>query len=268
MPGAGDLDFRDVEGFDDRTALLLSTGSGSESRIYRTTDGGAAWSLSTTNPDPKGFWDAMAFWDSSHGILLGDPVDGRFAILTTSDGGITWQQQKGPVSYKDEAAFAASGTCITTRGAHEVWFGSGGPQGGRVFHSTDGGKSWTVSQTPLRTGTTSGVFSIAFSDAMHGIAAGGDYKMEKDSMGTLALTKDGGKTWMAASAPGFRSAITYVPELKSWIAVGMTGSDLSTDGGMTWRAFGQGFNAVSFARGATGWAVGSNGIIAKFRARE
>jgi len=269
MPGAADLDFRDVEGFDDRTAILLSSGPGKESRIYRTKDGGASWALALTNADPKGFWDAMAFWDSSHGILVGDPVDGRFVILTTSDGGMTWQQQKGPAGYKDEGAFAASGSCITTRGAHEVWFGTGGPQGGRVLHSTDGGKTWSASTTPLRTGTTSGVFSLDFSDSLHGIAAGGDYKMETDSIGTLALTKDGGKTWTAGSAPsGYRSSVAYLPQLKMWISVGMTGSDVSTDGGQTWRAFGRGFHAVSFVAGFTGWAVGSGGAIAKFRLTE
>jgi photosystem II stability/assembly factor-like uncharacterized protein len=269
MPGAADLDFRDVEGFDDRTAILLSSGSGPESRLYRTRDGGATWSLTLTNPDPKGFWDAMAFWDSSHGIVLGDPVDGHFVILTTSDGGMTWQHEKGPPAYKDEAAFAASGSCITTRGAHEVWFGTGGPEGGRVFHSTDGGKSWSAARTPLRTGTTSGVFSLAFSDSLHGIAAGGDYKMESDSTGTLAVTKDGGKTWTIESAPsGFRSSVAYVPQLRMWISVGTTGSDVSNDGGITWRPFGQGFNAVSFAAGSTGWAVGPGGSIAKFRLGE
>ncbi len=269
MPGAADLDFRDVEGFDDRTALLLSSGPGQESRIYRTRDGGASWSLAMTNPDPKGFWDAMAFWDSSHGIVVGDPVDGRFVILTTSDGGMTWRHEKGPPGNKDEGAFAASGSCITTRGVREVWFGTGGPDGSRVFHSTDGGKTWSVAKTPLRTGTTSGVFSVAFSDSLHGIAAGGDYKMESDSTGTLAVTKDGGKTWTAGSAPsGFRSSIAYLPELKMWVSAGTTGSDVSTDGGINWRSFGKGFNAISFVAGTTGWAVGPGGSIAKFRLTE
>jgi photosystem II stability/assembly factor-like uncharacterized protein len=269
MPGAADLDFRDVEGFDDRTAILLSAGPGPESRIYRTTDGGATWSLSLTNPDPKGFWDAMAFWDSSHGILVGDPVDGHFVILTTSDGGVTWQTHKGPAGMKDEGAFAASGSCITTHGAHEVWFGTGGPDGARVFYSRDDGKTWTVSKTPLQMGTTSGVFSLAFSDARYGIAAGGDYKMDSDATGALAITKDSGKTWTSVpTASGFRSDVAYLAEQKMWISVGTGGSDASTDGGLTWRKFGRGFNSISFTSGATGWAVGPGGSIAKFRLRE
>ncbi len=269
MPGAADLDFRDVEGFDDRTAVLLSAGPGAESRLYRTADGGKTWSLSLTNPDPKGFWDAMAFWDSSHGILVGDPVDGHFVILTTSDGGVTWQPQKGPASMKDEGAFAASGSCITAHGAHEVWFGTGGPDGARVFYSRDDGKTWSVSKTPLQNGSTSGVFSLSFSDARYGLAAGGDYKMDSTTAGSLAVTKDSGKTWTSVpAASGFRSDVAYLPDAKMWISVGTGGSDVSTDGGLTWRKFGSGFNAISFTAGATGWAVGPGGSIAKFRVRE
>jgi len=94
-PGVADLDFRDIEAIDDRTAFLMSSGEGPKSRIYKTTDGGATWILLTTNLEPKGFWDCMSFWDPTHGIIVGDPVDGKFTVLTTSDGS-TWQSLKGP----------------------------------------------------------------------------------------------------------------------------------------------------------------------------
>ena len=73
VPGAADLDFRAVRAVDERTAYLLSIGSGEKSRIYKTTDGGDRWVLAYTNPDPKGFFDALAFWDATHGIVVGDP---------------------------------------------------------------------------------------------------------------------------------------------------------------------------------------------------
>ena len=71
--GVADVDFRDIEVIDDRTVFLMSSGEGPESRIYKTTDGGATWALLTTNLEPKGFWDCMGFWDSTHGIIVGDP---------------------------------------------------------------------------------------------------------------------------------------------------------------------------------------------------
>jgi photosystem II stability/assembly factor-like uncharacterized protein len=210
-----------------------------------------------------GFWDAIAFWDASHGILLGDPVDGRFTVLTTADGGATWRHERGPAALKDEGSFAASGTSIATHGAHEVWFGTGGPAGARVFHSTDDGKSWTVAKTPLKAGASSGVFSIAFSDARHGIAVGGDYKADKETSGTLALTEDGGKTWTEGSGlGGYRSAVRYLPERKIWIATGTSGTDISEDGGKTWKSIPGAFHALGAAEGAV-WGVGADGRIGK-----
>src|SRR5689334_5748509 len=205
--GVADVDFRDIEAVDERTVFLLSSGEGPQSRIYKTTDGGASWVLLATNLEPKGFWDCMSFWDPTHGIIVGDPVDGRFAILTTSDG-LTWQKLKGPQANKDEGAFAASGTCVFTRGTREVWFGTGGLGGGRVFHSEDGGQTWSVAKTPIRHDSASaGIFSLAFSDSLHGIAVGGDFMKPAESVGTIAITTDGGKTWSAGMLPGYRSAI-------------------------------------------------------------
>ena len=267
VPGAADLDFRAIHAFDDKTALLLSIGNGEKSRIYKTTDGGGRWSLLYTNPDPKGFFDALAFWDDTHGILLGDPVDGHFVIMTTDDGGESWHRQKTPAAVQGEGAFAASNSCLTLHGAREVWFGTGGPGGARVFHSDDAGATWTVAKTPIRNDSASaGIFSIYFSDPKRGIAVGGDYNKTTDTTGTIAQTVDGGKTWTANGAPlnGFRSAILHVDALKAWIATGTAGSDISSDA-KSWKQFdGGNYNAVSFA-GATGFAAGPKGAVAKIK---
>jgi photosystem II stability/assembly factor-like uncharacterized protein len=265
VPGASDLDFRAVRAFDERTAFLLSIGSGEKSRVYKTADGGASWNLLYTNPDPKGFFDAIAFWDTSHGIILGDPVDGRFVVLTTSDGGVTWTQRKTPPAQAQEGAFAASNSCLTVRGTREAWFASGGPNGARVFHSTDGGETWNVAKTPMRNDSASaGIFALEFSDSRHGIAVGGDYNKPTETIGNVAVTSDGGKTWSTSEPPhGFRSDVKYLPDSKVWIATGTSGSDSSTDDGKTWKQFDTGsYNAMSFFVDA-GWAVGPKGAIAR-----
>lgn len=255
--GVADVDFRDIEAVDDRTAFLMSSGQGPQSRIYKTTDAGASWMLLTTNLEPKGFWDCMSFWDPTHGIIVGDPVDGRFTIMTTSDGA-TWQKVKGPSANKDEGAFAASGTCVFTRGTREAWFGTGGVGGARVFHSEDGGQTWSIAKTPIRhDSANSGIFSLAFSDAMHGVAVGGDYMKPDESAGTIAISNDGGKTWTAGLLPGYRSAV-WCRNADVCIAVGTSGSDYSPDGGKSWKAFGmEGYNAIGGA-----FAAGANGRIA------
>lgn len=265
LPGASDLDFRAIRAFDDKTAFLLSIGSGEKSRIYKTTDGGASWNLLYTNPDSKGFYDALAFWDADHGILLGDPVDGRFIVMTTRDGGVTWTKQKTPPAQPNEGAFAASNSCLTVYGAREVWFGTGGPKGARVFHSTDGGESWSVAKTPVRNDSASaGIFALAFSDARHGVAVGGDYNKPAEKTANIAITSDGGKTWSPPASPnGFRSDVKFIAAQRIWIATGTTGSDISKDGGNSWTQFDSGnYNALSFF-GPYAWAVGPKGAIAR-----
>ncbi len=269
VAGADDLDFRAVRAIDGNIAYLLSIGAGAKSRIYKTTDAGTHWTLQFTNPDAEGFLDGLAFWDANHGVALGDPVGGQFVVLTTSDGGGHWQRRPTPAAKPAEGAFAASNTSLAVAGRSEVWFGTGGPAGSRVFHSRDGGSTWTVSATPIRNdGASAGIFSLAFSDERHGIAAGGDYAKPAENAGNVGITSDGGATWNAPRGvppAGFRSAVVYLADRQAWIAAGTSGSDVSTDGGNTWRSFDSGnFNAVSFVSGSAGWAVGPHGRIAVF----
>lgn len=275
VKGAADMDFRAVHAIDERTVFLLSSGEGQKSRIYKTVNGGGSWDALFTNPDPKGFFDAIAFWDEMHGIVLGDPVDGRFVVLTTNDGGATWHRRKTPPAKPQEGAFAASGACLRARGSREVWFGTGGPGGGRIFHSGDGGETWSVASTLVRSDSASaGIFSIAFGPmglgpGPRGIAIGGDYLKPSEAQQNIAVTTDGGRKWAGITGTppgGFRSAVEYLADRKMWIATGTSGSDVSTDDGQNWKQFDTGaYNALSFVSSAAGWAVGPKGVIARFR---
>ncbi len=262
-PNAETLDFRDVHAVDDRTAWLMSAGSGAQSRIYRTVDGGKSWTLQFTDPDDEGFFDSIAFWDAQRGLVVGDPVAGHFALFATDDAGAHWRRLDAPEALVKEGAFAASGTCLIVSGTRDAWFGTGAA---RVFRTADGGSTWTVAQTPVRHDSSSaGIFSLAFADGRRGVAVGGDYNKPAEDAHNVAITEDGGRTWSEpASRPaGFRSAVAYVPTLKAWIAVGTSGSDISTDDGKTWKRFDTAaYNALAFPFG-----VGPKGAIAKFASR-
>ncbi len=274
VPGASALDFRDVHAVNADTAYLLSIGGGDLSRIFKTIDGGTTWATLYVNQDPKGFLDAFAFWDADHGLALGDQIDGRFVILTTEDGGKTWgpiPPEGMPPALTGEGAFAASGTCLVVKGDDYAWFGTGGAKASRIFRSTDRGKTWTAHETPVMAGSmTSGIFSLAFDDADHGVAFGGDYKEPGRAGNLVALTSDGGRTWRLPKGeqPGeYRSAVAFVPgtQGRTLVAVGPTGSDVSVDGGENWRRLGTtGFHAVGLAGPSAGWAVGEDGLVAKF----
>jgi photosystem II stability/assembly factor-like uncharacterized protein len=264
IAGADSLDFRDIQAFDQNTAFVLSIGAGEQSRIYKTADGGRIWQRQFTNSDPKAFYDCFAFWDHTHGIAVSDSIDGKFPLIATSDG-MNWNPvavKKMPAALPAEGAFAASGTCIATFGKNDVWFGTGGPVA-RVFHSSDGGKNWTVAETPIVHGAASqGIFSLAFWTAKDGVAVGGDYKEPKKGDSVAAVTHDGGKTWTLASKPpqGYRSAVA-VGTSHTLVAVGTSGVDISRDGGNTWTPmFSEDLNALALV-GNSGWAVGPAGKI-------
>ena len=270
VPDARRLDFRDIDAVSETTAYVLSIGSGRASRIYKTIDAGAHWDLQFTNDNPKAFFDAMAFWDARHGLVMGDSVDGQFDILVTRDGGTTWSRvppEKLPPALPNEGAFAGSGTNIAVAGRQRAWIGTGASTRCRVLRTKDGGTTWAIAETPVAASPSTGIFSVAFRDRRHGMAAGGDYRKEKDAADNAAVTADGGVTWTAIKGlGGFRSAVAHVPGAKaSWIAVGPSGADITDDNGRTWRAIsGAGYHAFSFARGGkTGWGVGERGSIGR-----
>ena len=268
-------DFRDIDAFDADTAYVLSAGE--PAKIYKTTDGGESWTEQYSNATAGVFFDSMAFWDAETGVAFSDPIDGSFVIIRTTNGGRTWEQvpaEKIPPARSGEAGFAASGTCVAAQANASAWIGTGG-NAARVLRSTDRGETWAVSETPMRSGLAStGIFSIAFRDAQTGIIVGGDYQAPESREANAAITTDGGRTWtLIKDTPplGFRSAVAYVPNTDPpvLIAVGTSGNDRSTDGGRSWKNLGsEGFHAVRFApSGRVGWAVGSEGRIAKVSRR-
>jgi photosystem II stability/assembly factor-like uncharacterized protein len=268
VAGASTLDFRDVDAVSDRVAYVLSIGPGDASRIYKTTDGGEHWDLQFQDKDSRVFLDAVAFWDAERGVAVGDSIADALFILTTANGGRTWTRLNPdnlPPALPSEGAFAASGTTVVVSGRDDAWIATGAS---RVLHSTDGGRSWTVSATPVPSGGSSGIFSIAFRDRDHGVVVGGNYRNETAAVNNAATTSDGGATWRTSSSglSGYRSVVAWVPSTKAaYVAAGPSGVDWSVDDGRTWISVSAaGVDTVSFAPGTrSGWGAGDHGRLAK-----
>ncbi len=239
-PGAEKLDFRGIQGFDENTAIVMSSGKGDLSRLYKTTDACQTWKLVFTNPDPEGFWDGLKMVDSAHGIVFGDPAKAlspvesgyspTFRMRITADHGETWVPVvdsrvhavagSGLWSLPGESFFAASNSSLIIS-AGQILMGT---SSGRVVmkplpssfqnaicagaidpYSKSCGISWndwTSSPTPIGHATpSSGIFSLASNDRGTLIAAGGDYTKPEQTTGTLAYTNDNGQHWAAAETP-------------------------------------------------------------------
>ncbi|MGA2086054.1 MAG: hypothetical protein ABSG60_11090 [Terracidiphilus sp.] len=273
------LDFRGVQAWDAKTAIVLASGPGEKSRLYKTTDGCNTWKLNNHNEDKDGFWDVLRFQrgdfgfaigDRNTGVLIGDPLKGRFETEVMLLGHGWFIDDAGCESREDEAAFAASNSSAFIFGSRRYILGTGGKAGASALISAllymgDGSGPCLRVAVPIAGGTdSSGVFSLFFKSLKTGLAVGGDYLKPNESMGTAAWTQDGGRKWRAAKSPphGFRSSVQWSEALELWITVGTNGSDISRDDGKTWQPLDDGnWNALSLP-----FVVGPNGRIARLNA--
>ena len=264
IAGAENLDFRGVQTFDGAKVYVMSSGEGEQSRIYKSTDGGDTWTLQYTDKRKSFFLDALVCADDAHCFALGDPVDGKFLLLRTTDG-IHWKelsQERMPAALPHEAAFAASNSSLLLYGKSELYFATGG-SAARVFHSADLGQTWTVNDTPVLSGKpTQGIFSIVRAgDTV--VALGGDYSQPNGREKTAAYSLDGGESWhLAEQMPtGYRSAVDTFDA--GFVAVGPNGAETSRNGVHWIHIDSPNLNAITFIRGK-GWAVGPKGLVAEF----
>ncbi len=272
-PGAEKLDFRGVQALDGQTAVVMSSGKGDLSRVYKTTDGCRTWKLVFTNPDAEGFFDGVQFAtlpgrDTGRmGTIIGDPVDGKFPVFFTYDYGQHWtrnQPEMAATARDGEALFAASNAALLSTNANGLMFVTGGRGGSRsrvlseyVKHDPRVSWKYVGGDIPFEHNDSAGAFSLASTSARLSlpvpqvpepdriyfadtravyVAVGGDYRKPDQSSKTAATSKDAGRHWQPAKTPphGYRSSVAYDAPSKTWITVGPNGTDISRDDGYTW----------------------------------
>ena len=270
-PGAEKLDFRAIQAFDENTAIVMSSGPGDQSRLYKTTDGCQTWKLLFTNPDKDGFWDALKFTavvdpmahGKCFGTLLGDPISNHFTLFVSLDCGATWERQKTlPVALPSEGAFAASNSSLLTfgSGVSSRIFVTGGRAGARYLsfstyvdsYPPEGQRAtnpppyeineWLSEKLPgSDPDDAAGAFALYKSKAGT-VVVGGNYGKPDQRGGTAWYRGKNPSTeryaFLSAETPpyGYRSAVAYDAANNTWITVGPNGTDVSTDDGRNWRS--------------------------------
>lgn len=234
VKGFENADFRGIEAFSSKEAIIMS--SGTPALILKTTDGGQNWKVKYKKIDTLCFFDAIAFSDRLNGYVLGDPIDGKFVLMETRDGGETWDMfRKRPIASRDEAAFAASGTCLRVD-KNKMYIVTGGSRS-RLIEYSASSNLWDYSSLPIVSGKSSqGAFSLAWSaNGSSRVFVGGDYANDKktDSVASY-LTNHSNLIKPATQGPtGFQSCVEYISG-ETFLSTGTPGSNLTTDGGKTW----------------------------------
>lgn len=258
VPGYETHDFRDISVLDENTALIMAISS--PAYILKTTDGGRSWKTVYENRDTAMFLDAMAFSGRKNGYVIGDPVRGNIFIARTTNAGSSWEQLPGPAALPGEAFFAASGSNVIISGKKLRMV-----SGGSVSRLFDGSKTTVL---PLMQGSASrGANSIA---SLGGrlMITGGDFQDPNRHDSVLVVSTDGGKTFWPPKHPpaGYRSAVAPINQ-NTWIACGLNGVDITTDGGLNWKPVSdRPFNSICIDPGTkTAYLAGPKGTVGRIR---
>lgn len=258
-------DFRDIEAFDDKTAIIMSIAE--PAYILKTQDGGSTWKMVYENKTGGMFLDAMHFSSTKTGIAIGDPIDGHFFIAKTNDAGETWNMLsliERPEADSGEACFASSGSNIYYSKSGKPLFVSGG-KNSRFFNDNK-----SVKIPILKGRESTGANSIAVSKNERNIfIVGGDFLADTITENNSCFSTDFGKTWQQPNKnlSGYRSSVAFITKNKI-IACGFSGVDYSNDGGKNWKKISSlGFHSVQKSKsGKEVYLAGSNGRIGKFNA--
>ncbi|GAA3959981.1 hypothetical protein GCM10022407_03750 [Hymenobacter antarcticus] len=180
------------------TAVAATYPAGAGGEILRTTNAGISWTKVTTASqfigNLGGFCNFVHMFDALEGVSLGDPTNGSFEILRTTDGGVTWTRlpaASSPAPLTDEYGLARS---FFARG-NTIWAGMGSSNDAnrvRIFKSTNRGLTWTASAVTTLLGSTS---RLAFKDDLNGIAYNVKVVAGAVSEVNVIRTSDGGATW-------------------------------------------------------------------------
>jgi photosystem II stability/assembly factor-like uncharacterized protein len=223
-------DFRDIEAFSDKEAVIIS--SGTPALILKTTDGGSNWQVKYRNTDTAYFLDAMDFDSHKHGLVLGDPIQSKFLLLETNDAGESWQLFKNlPEAMPGEAAFAASGTCLSiNEGTINIVTGG---SAAHLFTAYTKDPLWNIVDLPLQHGASSkGAFSIA--DGW--VIVGGNYAKNKNRDSIACISRGNIKPvykLIEKGPDGYQSCVELINK-NTYLSTGTPGSNISTNNGKTW----------------------------------
>lgn len=186
------------------------------------------------------FYDALHFANNNF-YTFSDPkkdLDLRFLKFTSKKNLFKFSFYDDIKLNEGEAAFAASNSNIASSKKH-LWIATGG-KSSRIIRMDFKTQKFKVFETPFVQGESSqGIYSIDFYNDDFGIAVGGDYTQQQANINNIAITNDGGKTWIIQASgknAGYKTCVKIRPNFKGKhiIAIGDQNIEFSSDFGKTW----------------------------------
>ena len=231
--------------------------------IFRTSDGGRSWH--EVFRQPGGFFNGLHRMGAHGAICLGNPLDGRWTVITSSDDGQSWTSV-GTAPRQAGSETGGPGNSAV-RGDRHVWFGAfeerSRTRSSLIYRSTDGGNHWSSSILPFPSPHT-----LDFRDSLVGIVA--------TTRREIARTTDGGANWSIVPLPYDEGSgdVAASPDGQLWITQHRSILS-SSDAGLTWNRIWQAhpsheivmkFDLVMEGDSLFGWATTWAGGIARFEA--
>jgi photosystem II stability/assembly factor-like uncharacterized protein len=221
--------------------------------FWRTTNGGLDW-LQVHSGAGRSI-DGIHFFDTDNGWALGDPVDGAFVLLETTDGGLTW-------TAASNAPPASVGVTGLLRSYD--WVGNqvaifGQSSQGLIWRTANGGAEWN--SIPIGIWFISG---LELSNAGVGLASGVPLAGEPT---LLVRSTDFGQTWLTGQHPPTSQSLRNFDWIEGssevWGVTGQQGLYQSLSEGQDWIQHvlappGEWVAGdIDFIDSSTGWCVGT-----------
>lgn len=222
--------------------------------LYKTTDGGQTW----TDVLCAGchYVEDIHFFNASDGILVSDVSDGYYEIYTTTNKGDSWtrvpQQNIPPVAI-GEYGFYSNRFAVA---GDTIWIAT--VSKGFLLRSIDKGYHWELfNPAPV---AQSGIFALAFRDALHGLFMS-HYQ-------GFWRTEDGGATWVQLNAvPSITGDfLENIPGTKTYLLSHTTNTLFTLDEGENWHVLDHQLYEIDFPNPGTGWA-GAYGQMREWNAK-
>jgi photosystem II stability/assembly factor-like uncharacterized protein len=171
-----------IFGIDVNTALTAGY-QGTNTFVYRTSNGGTNWVQVFT--EPNGFVDGVWMTSILNGFMVGDPVSSRWSLWKTTNGGINWDSTG---LYLPRAGTEAGWNSSLWARDSRIWFGT---NNSRIYFSSNNGLNWIVQSTSPELNSYT-ICIDSMSSVICGLAGGA----------TLLKTTNSGTNWLVISAPG------------------------------------------------------------------